>query len=91
MVISITTSAYMNLSIVVLPIYLQNIMGYSTAMTTLLMLPEPLPVFFILSILVIVVSIIFKPDKPINGKEYFAEKLAELSKMSLNELIVLVI
>lgn len=51
MVIIVATSACMNMSIVVLPIYLQDIMNYSTTMSALLMLPGPLLVFFVVPLL----------------------------------------
>lgn len=50
-VIITVASACMNLSIVVLPIYLQDIMQYSTTVSALLMLPGPLIIFFMVPIL----------------------------------------
>lgn len=45
------TSLCMNLSIVVLPIYLQDILHYSTTMAALVMLPGPMVIFFLVPIL----------------------------------------
>lgn len=43
----------------------------------------PLILFFVA--MVVISAIIFKPDQPISGKEYFSSKLQEMGKMSIDE------
>lgn len=51
LVVLTIASVCMNLSIVVLPIYLQDIMGYSTTISALIMLPGPLMIFFLVPLI----------------------------------------
>lgn len=50
-VIITVAGACMNLSVVVLPIYLQDILHYSTTLAALVMLPGPLMIFFLVPVL----------------------------------------
>ncbi len=53
-----------------------------------------LPIILYVVLAIVLAMVMFKPEKPIEGKAYFAQKLSEMGKMTLDEirtLIVLVI
>lgn len=52
---------------------------------------QELPMLAMPFILAFLISIIMKPEKPINGKEYFKQQLKELGPMTKNDKKVLVI
>lgn len=52
---------------------------------------QDLPLVILPFILAFVISIVMKPEKPINGKDYFKQQLHDLGKMTANDKKVLVI